>query len=227
MNKSLLGKTVFLTGAYGGLGAAVAVTLSQQGANLVISDKSPKVLNQMCDALIAKGLSEPVVYPMDLTSSTPGDYLKLARLLEKNFGQLDALVHCAAAFSGLTPFLLYETSRWLQEMQINVNSPIFLTQALLPLILRAKGTIIFTLDDLESTATAYWGQYGVGKAALSHFAKALKQECEHQGVRVKSITPPPMLTKLRKKAWPNENPDKLVKPSRIALCYLDALLELQ
>lgn len=225
MSKQLLGKTVLLTGAYGGLGAAIAVTLSQHGANLVLSDKSPKILNQMCDALVKKGLPEPIVYPMDLTSSTPNDYLKLARLLEKKFGGLDALLHCATIFSGLTPFLLYETSRWLQEMQVNVNSPVFLTQALLPLILRAKGTIIFTLDDLESTATAYWGQYGVGKAAISHFAKALRQECEHQGVKVRTITPPPMLTKLRKKAWPNENPDKLVRPSRIALNYLDVLLE--
>lgn len=225
MNKRLSGKTVFLTGACGGLGTAVAVTLLQHKTNLVISDENPKMLSKMRDALVKKGLPEPVVYPMNLTSSTSADYLRLARLLEKDFGRLDALIHCAATFSGLTPFLLYETSRWLQEMQVNVNSPVFLTQALLPLLLRTRGTIIFTLDDLESTSTAYWGQYGVGKAAIWHFAKALRQECEHQGVKVKTITPPPMLTKLRKKAWPNENPDKLVKPSRIALNYLEALLE--
>lgn len=225
MNKQLSGKTVFLTGAYGGLGRAVAITLAAQGANLVISDKNPKILNKMCDALVKKGLPEPIVYPMDLITSAPSDYLKLARLLEKKFGGLDVLIHCAAAFAGLTPFLLYETSRWLQGMQVNINSPVFLTQALLPLLLQTKGTIIFTLDDLESTSTAYWGQYGVGKAAIWHFAKELKNECEHQGVKVKTITPPPMLTSLRKKAWPNENPDKLVKPSRVALGYLDALLK--
>lgn len=218
------GKTIFLTGACGGLGSAIALKLSQQGANLVISDKNPKALNKMCDELVKRNLPEPVIYPMNLVGATPNDYLKLAKLLKENFGQLDGLIHAASEFGSLTPFLLYEASRWLKEMQVNVNSPIFLTQALLPLVLKGKGTILFTSDDLTTVSKAYWGQYGVGKAAIEQFAKILEKECDNQGVKVTVITPPPMHTQLRAKAWPAENPDKLKKPSEVAPMYIDALL---
>ncbi len=222
-HQHLVNKTIFLTGACGGLGSAIALRLSQNNANLIISDKNPKALDKLCDELLKRKLPEPVIYPMNLVGATPNDYLQLAKLVKQHFGQLDGLIHTAAEFGSLTPFLLYEASRWLKEMQVNVNSPIFLTQALLPLILKAKGTILFTSDNQETLAKAYWGQYGVGKAAIEQFAKILAQECENQSVHVDTITPPPMHTQLRAKAWPAENPEKLAKPLDVAELYLKAL----
>lgn len=222
--QQLVNKTIFLTGACGGLGSALALRLSQQHANLIISDKNPKALDKLCDELVKRDLPEPVIYPMNLVGATPNDYMQLSKVIKDNFGQLDGLVHTAAEFGSLTPFLLYEASRWLKEMQVNVNSPIFLTQALLPLILKSKGTVIFTSDDQQSLAKAYWGQYGVGKAAIEQFSKILAQECENQGVKVMTITPPPMHTPLRAKAWPAENPDRLAKPRDVAELYIEALI---
>ena len=224
-NQQFANKTIFLTGACGGLGSAIALRLSQQNANLIISDKNPKALDKLCEELLKRDLPEPVIYPMNLVGATPNDYSQLAKLVKQHFGQLDGLVHTAAEFGSLTPFLLYEASRWLKEMQVNVNSPIFLTQALLPLILKSKGTILFTSDNQQTLAKAYWGQYGVGKAAIEQFAKILAQECENQSVKVETITPPPMHTPLRAKAWPAENPDKLAKPLDVADLYLKALLK--
>ncbi|VAW46578.1 hypothetical protein MNBD_GAMMA02-955 [hydrothermal vent metagenome] len=224
-NQQLANKTIFLTGACGGLGSAIALRLSQNDVNLIISDKNPKALDKLADELVKRKLPEPVVYPMNLVGATPNDYLQLSKLIKDNFGQLDALVHTAAEFGSLTPFLLYEASRWLKEMQVNVNSPIFLTQALLPLILKSKGTIIFTSDNQQTTAKAYWGQYGVGKAAIEQFSKILAQECDNQSVNVQTITPPPMHTPLRAKAWPSENPDTLTKPLDVADLYLDVLTQ--
>lgn len=223
--QQLNGKTIFLTGACGGLGSALALQLSRQKVNLIISDKNPKALDKLCDELAKRDCPEPVIYPMNLIGATPNDYIKLAKQLEIHFKQLDGLIHTAVEFGSLSPFILYEASRWLKEMQVNVNSPIFLTQALLPLLLKAKGHIIFTLDDLNLTAKAYWGQYGVGKAAISQFAKILGQECENQGVTVSTLTPPPMPTALRAKVWPSEDASKLNKPTEVAYQYLDTLLK--
>ena len=224
-NQQFTNKTIFLTGACGGLGSAIALRLSQQNANLIISDKNPKALDKLCEELLKRDLPEPVIYPMNLVGATPNDYSQLAKLVKQHFGQLDGLVHTAAEFGSLTPFLLYEASSWLKDMQVNVNSPIFLTQALLPLILKSKGTILFTSDNQQTLAKAYWGQYGVGKAAIEQFAKILAQECENQSVKVETITPPPMHTPLRAKAWPAENPDKLAKPLDVADLYLKALIK--
>lgn len=223
--QQLNGKTVFLTGACGGLGSAIALQLSRYHVNLIISDKSPKALDKLCDELLKRDLPEPVIYPMNLIGATPNDYIKLAKQLETHFVKLDGLIHTATEFSSLSPFLLYEASRWLKEMQVNVNSPIFLTQALLPLLLKAKGHVIFTLDDIEMTAKAYWGQYGVGKAAIQQFARILAQECENQGVNITTLTPPPMPTSLRAKVWSSEDPKSLNKPTEVALQYLDILIE--
>lgn len=223
--QQLAKKTVFLTGACGGLGSAIALRLSQQKVNLIISDKNPKALDKLCDELVKRDLPEPVMYPMNLVGATPNDYLQLSKQIKQHFGQLDGLIHTAAEFGSLTPFLLYEASRWLKEMQVNVNSPIFLTQSLLPLILKSKGTILFTSDNQQTVAKAYWGQYGVGKAAIEQFAKILAQECENQGVHVETITPPPMHTQLRAKAWPSENPDTLAKPLDVANMYIKVLTE--
>jgi NAD(P)-dependent dehydrogenase (short-subunit alcohol dehydrogenase family) len=220
----LAGKTVFLTGACGGLGSALALRLSQQNVNLIISDKNPKGLDKLCDELVKRDLPEPVIYPMNLIGATPSDYMELAKVIKEHFGQLDGLVHTAAEFGSLTPFLLYEASRWLKEMQVNVNSPIFLTQALLPLLLKSKGTVLFTSDNQEMLGKAYWGQYGVGKAAIEQFARILGQECENQGVKVEIVTPPPMHTQLRAKAWPAEDPKRLAKPLDVADTYLQALV---
>jgi len=96
---------------------------------------------------------------------------------------------------------------------------------LLPLILKSKGTILFTSYDQQTVAKAYWGKYGVGKAAIEQFAKILAQECQNQGVHVQTITPPPMHTSLRAKAWPAENPSTLAKPLDVADLYINALVE--
>ena len=100
----------------------------------------------------------------------------------------------------------------------------FWSFATLRMFLKGKGTILFTSDDLSTVSKAYWGQYGVGKAAIEQFAKILEKECDNQGVKVKVMTPPPMHTQMRAKAWPAENPEKLKKPSEVAKSYIDALL---
>ena len=222
--KKLENKTIFLTGACGGLGSSLALELCNQGADVIISDKNPRSLNIMCDKIIEQGGREPIVYPMDLVGASPNEFIQLAETIENQLGELDVLIHTAAEFSGLTLFEHYEATRWLKEMQINLNSPIFLTQALIPLLKKSKGTIIFTLENLDTLEKAYWGNYGVSKAALSHFAKTLQQELENSDVKVKTITPPPMKTQLRSKAWPAENDSHLAMPEKVVKAYLDYLV---
>ena len=221
--KNLNNKTIFLTGACGGLGSSLALELCKSQANVIISDKNPRSLNLMCDKIVEQGGKEPMVYPMDLVGTTPNDFIKLAKSIEENIGTLDSVIHTAAEFSGLTEFSHYAATRWLKEMQINLNSPIFLTQALIPLLKQSKGSIIFTLDNPDTVSKAYWGAYGTCKGALAHFANTLKEELEHAQVNVHTIIPAPMKTQLRSKAWPAENTAHLLMPAQITSQYLQLL----
>ena len=222
--KNLQNKTIFLTGACGGLGSALALELCKQQADVIISDKNPRSLNIMCDKIVEQGGKEPMVLPMDLVGATPNDFIQLAGTIEENLGKLDCLIHTAAEFSGLTEFAHYEATRWLKEMQINLNSPVFLTQAMTPLLKQSKGKIIFTLDDLMVTSKAYWGAYGTCKSAISHFANTLKQELESAQVEVLTIIPPPMKTQLRSKAWSGEDDSHLVQPNEVVKHYINLLV---
>jgi len=221
----LKGRVYFLTGATGGLGSALTLKLCEQGADVIVSDKNPKMLNNLCDAIVERDLPEPIVYPMNLMGATPDDFIKLADTIEKELGKLDGLIHTAAEFSSLTPFQHYEPTRWLKEMQVNVNGPLFLTQSLLPLLVEQQGTVIFTLDDVDLIEDAYWGNYGVGKAAVASFASMLKKEVANQGVRVETITPPPMRTQHRIKAWPGETSEHLAQPIDVTDAYVQLLLQ--
>ena len=220
----LKGRVYFLTGAAGGLGSALTLKLCELGADVIVSDKNPKALNNLCDAIVERGLPEPIVYPMNLMGATPDDFIKLANTIEEKLGKLDALIHTATEFSSLTPFQHYEPTRWLKEMQVNLNGPLFLTQSLLPLLVERQGTVIFTLDDQELIESAYWGNYGVSKAAVASFANMLQKEMVNQGVRVESITPPPMRSQHRIKAWPGETSDHLAQPIEIAERYIKVLM---
>lgn len=222
MNK-IKNKKILLTGACGGLGSSLALVLCQKQADVIVSDKNPRSLNILCDKIVEQGGKEPMVLPMDLVGATPNDFIKLANNIEENIGSLDALIHTAIEFSGLTEFVHYEATRWLKEMQINLNSPIFLTQALIPLLKQSKGSILFTLENMQTIAKAYWGAYGTTKAALEHFAKSLKEELEGFQIKVHTITPRPMKTQLRAKAWPAENTAHLALPELVVEKYLRKL----
>ncbi len=177
----------------------------------------------MCGKIVEQGGKEPVVYPMDLVGAIPNDFIVLAKTIDENLGKLDGLIHTEAEFSGLIEFVHYEAPRWLKEMQINVNSPILLTQPLIPLLQKPKGKIIFTLEDLAVTVKAYWGAYGVVKSAIAHFASTLKEELESSKVDVQIIMPPPMKTQLRSKAWSGEDYLHLIHPEDVVEKYIKML----
>ena len=217
-------KTLLLTGACGGLGSSLALELCKLQANVILSDKNPRSLDIMCTKIMEQGGKEPIVYPMDLMGATPNDFLKLAEIIGEKLGQLDGLIHTAAEFSGLSSFDQYEATRWLKEMQINLNSPVFLTQALLPLLKKSKGSIVFTLENLTTVSQAYWGNYGTAKSALAQFASILKDEMESANVKVHTISPEPMKTQLRSKAWPAEDPSHLLAPEVVVQQYLELFL---
>ena len=51
--------------------------------------------------MLAEGLAEPVIHPLDMEVATPREYAALAEGLERDFGRLDGIVHAAVSFGGL------------------------------------------------------------------------------------------------------------------------------
>ena len=174
---SLAGRVILVTGAYGGLGAAVARAASRAGATVVITGRRKRQLEQLYDAMLSEGLSEPIIHPLDMEVATPRDYEALADGLQRDFGRLDGIVHVAASFNGLTPIAVHKPDDWLRAMHVNVSAPFALTQACMPLLTQTEDSaVVFVLDDPALLQRAHWGGYGVSKAALERFVEILHQE---------------------------------------------------
>ena len=203
---SLAGRVVLVTGAYGGLGGAVARAATRAGATVVISGRRKRQLEQLYDAMLAEGLAEPVIHPLDMEVATPREYAALAEGLERDFGRLDGIVHAAASFTGLTPLSMHKPDDWLRALHVNVSAPFALTQACLPLLSRADDSaVVFVLDSPQLLQRAHWGGYGVSKAALERFVAILHEETDSSPLRVHALLPAPMRTALRRQAYFGED----------------------
>lgn len=212
-------KIILITGAGDGIGKTAAKAYAKQGATVVLLGRTVHKLEQVYDEIVASGYPEPAIYPMNLEGSTPHDYQQLASTLKENFGRLDGLLHNAAFLGASTPIQHYDIELWYKVMQVNLNAPFIMTQALLPLMINtSNSSIIFTVDD---KSTAYWGAYGVSKAAISSFMSILADEMDtDKPVKVNAINPEPVRTGMRMKAFPGEDPNTLKNPENIMPTYL-------
>ena len=214
---SLAGRVILVTGAYGGLGAAVARAAARAGATVVITGRRKRQLEQLYDAMLAEQLPEPVIHPLDMEAATPNDYQAVADGLARDFGRLDGIVHAAASFDGLTPIAMHKPDEWLRALHVNVSAPFALTQACMPLLTAAPDSaVVFVLDNPELVSKAHWGAYGVSKAALERLVEILHQETDTTSLRAHALLPAPMRTALRRQAYFGEDTSKLPLPEAAA-----------
>lgn len=107
-------------------------------------------------------------------------------------------------------------------MQVNINGPIWMTQALLPLLQASDdASVIFTSSSVGRKGRAYWGAYSVSKFATEGFMEVLADELENQPhVRVNTLNPGATRTQMRRSAYPGEDPLTLRTPEEIMPTYL-------
>jgi NAD(P)-dependent dehydrogenase (short-subunit alcohol dehydrogenase family) len=199
-------RVVLVTGVSGGLGRASAISCARAGATVVLAGRKVRPLEALYDELEALGAPKPAIYPINLEGATPDDHANLANAIEAQCGRLDAIVHAAVHFDGLRPVDQIKPTDWMRTQQVNLNAPFLLTQACLPLLRqRVDAAVVFVLDDPQRVGKAYWGAYGVAKAALGAFASILHEENENGPVRIHALLPAPMRTALRRLAYFGEN----------------------
>ena len=214
----LAGRVILITGATGGLGREAALAMAASGAEVVLLGRNPTRLERLCDEIDERGTGRAVIYPMNLAGAQPDDYTELATRVESEYGRLDGLLHGAAVLGGLTALARYPLERWAEVLQVNLNACFLLTRACLPLLERAPDPVIaFVGDERARRGSAYWGAYGISKAAVETFSRILADELEcNSRTRVHCLEPGPMRTALRALAWPAESPECSSAPAERA-----------
>ncbi|MDX1605291.1 MAG: YciK family oxidoreductase [Candidatus Competibacterales bacterium] len=215
-------RVILVTGSGAGIGRAVALAAAAHGATVVLLGRTIRKLEQLYDEIEQGGHPQPAIYPMNLEGSTPKDYAELAERLGEAFGRLDGLVHNAAILEALTPIRQYDPALWYRIMQVNLNAPFLLTQAVLDLLDRAAdASVVFTTDRVADEGRAYWGAYAAAKGGLQTLTRVLAHELEaNTAIRVNALDPGPVHTALRLKAYPAADTGQWARPEAAVNAYL-------
>lgn len=218
----LTDRIILVTGAGDGIGRTAALTFAQHGATVILLGRTIAKLEKVYDEIEAAGGPQPAIFPLNFEGATLKDYHDMAETLDKEFGRLDGILHNAGLLGRITPFEQYNPELWEQVMQVNINGPIWMTQALMPL-LRASpdASVVFTSSSVGRKGRAYWGAYAVSKFATEGFVEVLADEVEYLGtLRVNTLNPGATRTKMRANAYPGEDPETLRTPEEIMPTYL-------
>lgn len=206
-------KVILVTGANRGFGKAITLDLSKAGATVIMLGRDLGSLETAYDEVIDAGFAEPILYPLDLEGATPEHYQQLQTDILNNFAQLDGLIHNAGIIGTMMPIEQYDLKLWYGTMQINLNAPFMLTQALIPALNKSNDArILFLSSSVGRNAKAYWGAYGVSKFAIEGLSKTLSEELEKTNIKTNSLDPGRMRTKMRQTAYPAENADNNPTP---------------
>ena len=219
---NLINKVILVTGAGDGIGAVAAKTFAEHGATVILLGKTIPKLEKVYDDIVNAGFPQPAIIPLDLETATTEQYAEMANMLEKEFGHLDGVLHNAAMFGGLIPISQFDLPQWEKIIKINLQAPFLLSKALIPLLNKSESaSMVFTSSGVAHQGRAYWGAYGVTKAAQDNLMGILADELEvNTPIRVNSIDPGRVRTRMRALAYPGEDPNTIPKPEDIMDAYL-------
>ena len=215
-------RVILITGAGDGIGAAAARTFAAHGATVVLLGKTIPKLEAVYDAIVSADHPQPAIYPMDLEGATYDDYEDLAITLDQEFGRLDGLLHNAAILGARMMIEQYDLKLWARVMHINLSAPFLLSRACLPILRKsADASVAFTSTSIAQEGRAYWGAYGVSKAGADNLMQIMADELEaNTAIRVNSIDPGVVATRMRRLAFPAEDAATLPTADSVMPAYL-------
>ncbi|WP_034915113.1 YciK family oxidoreductase [Erwinia sp. 9145] len=214
-------RIVLVTGASDGIGREAALTFARHGARLLLLGRNAEKLQRVADDIAASGAAPAAVFVLDMMQATPERCQQLAAEIARQAPRLDGVLHNAGLLGDITPVAELAPQVWQDVMRVNVDATFFLTQALLPLLLKSpSASLIFTSSSVGRQGRAGWGAYAVSKFATEGLMQVLAEEYADTSLRVNCINPGGTRTKMRASAFPQEDANKLKTPADIMPLYL-------
>lgn len=216
------GRVALVTGATRGIGRAVALAYAKAGAHLILTGRTSGALEDVDDEVrTVTGHSSEGATLVTLNLKHGDKIDALGPMLYQRFGKLDIVAACAGILGPLTPLGHLTTDAWTEVMEINLNANMRLLRTLDPLLQKSDaGRAIVVTSGAASAKNAYWGPYAVSKAGLDALVKTYAQEIANTHVRANLLSPGPVRTRMRAKAFPGEDPMTLKTPEDVASSFL-------
>ncbi|WP_114391889.1 3-oxoacyl-[acyl-carrier-protein] reductase [Oleisolibacter albus] len=179
----LTGKTALVTGASGGIGAAIATALHAKGATVALHGTKVEALEKLAASLGDRAK----VVPANL--SDPAAVEQLAKEAEAALGQVDILVN-NAGLTRDTLILRMKDEDWQTVIDVNLTAAFRLSRALVKGMMKRRfGRIIGITSVVGVTGNPGQVNYAASKAGLIGFSKALAQEVASRNITVNCVAP--------------------------------------
>ena len=180
------GKTVFITGASAGFGAACARMFAKEGARLILTARRDEPLRRLQEELAES--ADVHIIPLDVTDRAAVQ--DAIESLPERFRSIDVLLNNAGLALGLEPAHQVDLDDWDTMVDTNIKGLMYCTRFILPgMVERNRGHII----NISSTAGAWpypgGNVYGGTKAFVTQFSRNLRCDLLGTRVRVSCIQP--------------------------------------
>lgn len=180
-------KTIIVTGASRGIGAAIVKILAKEDYNIVLNyNKSEEIAKKLQEEFTKQGKNVEI-FKADVSKRE--EVKKLIEFTINKFKKIDVLIN-NAGISQTRLFTDITDEDWNNMLNVNLNSVFYTTQEVLPYMIHEKEGCIINISSIWGiTGAACETHYSVAKAGVDAMTKSLAKELGPSNIRVNSIAP--------------------------------------
>ena len=187
----LYGKSVLITGASRGIGAAAAYEFAQRGAKVALLARSTALIDSIAADIDGFAITGDVANPQDIEDAVEATV--------DMFGHLDILINNAGMLEPVERIEDATLEGWDRVIDVNVKGVMYGIRAALPVMKSAGGGTILTIGSGAATSPLEgWSAYCASKAAVHHLNACLHTEEAGNGIRALVLSPGTVATEMQR-----------------------------
>jgi len=223
------GKTIFITGASRGIGAATARKFADSGANVVLVARSATEIDQLAADI------GPSALAIVCDISRYADVEAAMQSAVAKFGSLDVVINNAGVIEPISALATSDPEAWGKVIDINLKGVYYGMRAAMPIMQAAGGGTILTISSgAAHSALEGWSHYCASKAGAAMLTTSAHLEAAGFGIRVMGLSPGTVATKMQREIkasginsvslmeWEDHIPPEWVAKALMWMCTVDA-----
>lgn len=194
MTMELKNKTIVITGASSGIGAAAALLFAAEGANVVLGARRQHELEQIVGQ-INQNNGNAICLVGDVTDEAYAT--ALADLAVREYGGLNGAFNNAGIMGDMGPIPDMEATNWNAVITANLTSAFYAAKAQIPVMKKhGGGAIVYTSSfvGFSNGGMAGMGAYAASKAGMLGLVQSLASDHAADGIRINAVLPGGTLT---------------------------------